>query len=46
MTDLHKESDSHGTGLVAPSGYMRLRVPRLNKGSAFTIAERAAFGLE
>ena len=46
MTDLHKESDSHGTGPGVPSGYMRLRVPRLNKGSAFTIAERAALGLE
>lgn len=46
MTDLHKESDSHGTGPVAPSGYMRLRVPRLNKGSAFTLEERAALGLE
>jgi malate dehydrogenase (oxaloacetate-decarboxylating)(NADP+) len=29
-----------------PSGYDRLRDPRLNKGTAFTAAERRAFGLE
>src|ERR1700751_335851 len=29
-----------------PTGYARLRTPRLNKGSAFTLAERTAYGLE
>jgi malate dehydrogenase (oxaloacetate-decarboxylating)(NADP+) len=46
MTDFHNESDSPGSGPVAPSGYTRLRIPRLNKGSAFTVAERSAYGLE
>ena len=46
MTDFRNESDSPGSGPVAPSGYMRLRIPRLNKGSAFTVAERSAYGLE
>ena len=32
--------------LPAPSGYDRLRDPRLNKGSAFTEAERRTYGLE
>jgi malate dehydrogenase (oxaloacetate-decarboxylating)(NADP+) len=31
---------------VAQSGYQLLRNPRLNKGSAFTDAERRAYGLE
>lgn len=38
MTDSSPES--------TPAGYARLRAPRLNKGSAFTIAERSAYGLE
>jgi malate dehydrogenase (oxaloacetate-decarboxylating)(NADP+) len=38
MTDSAPES--------TPTGYARLRVPRLNKGSAFTLAERSAYGLE
>jgi malate dehydrogenase (oxaloacetate-decarboxylating)(NADP+) len=46
MTDFPKESDSPGSGPVTPSGYMRLRIPRLNKGSGFTVAERTAYGLE
>src|SRR6201987_998723 len=29
-----------------PTGYARLRTPRLNKGSAFTLAERSAYGLD
>ena len=40
MTDSRPESSS------TPTGYARLRVPRLNKGSAFTHAERSAYGLE
>jgi malate dehydrogenase (oxaloacetate-decarboxylating)(NADP+) len=31
---------------MSESGYPRLRNPRLNKGSAFTLAERSAYGLE
>ena len=46
MTDFPKESDSPGCGPVAPSGYLRLRIPRLNKGSGFTVEERKAYGLE
>jgi malate dehydrogenase (oxaloacetate-decarboxylating)(NADP+) len=46
MTDLRPESDSPRTGPGAPTGYARLRTPRLNKGSAFTIEERSAYGLE
>src|SRR6478735_1047801 len=36
------------TGATAahPTGYERLRNPRLNKGTAFTEAERRAYGLE
>ena len=29
-----------------PTGYALLRNPRLNKGTAFTMAERHAYGLE
>jgi malate dehydrogenase (oxaloacetate-decarboxylating)(NADP+) len=39
MTDFHQDP-------VAQSGYQLLRNPRLNKGSAFTDAERRAYGLE
>ncbi len=46
MTDLRPESDSSRAGPAAPTGYARLRTPRLNKGSAFTIDERNAYGLE
>jgi malate dehydrogenase (oxaloacetate-decarboxylating)(NADP+) len=46
MTDFHSESDSPSTTSAAPVGYARLRTPRLNKGSAFTVAERAAYDLE
>ena len=38
MAELRPES--------TPTGYARLRAPRLNKGSAFTLAERGAYGLE
>jgi len=38
MAELRPES--------TPTGYARLRAPRLNKGSAFTLAERSAYGLE
>jgi malate dehydrogenase (oxaloacetate-decarboxylating)(NADP+) len=31
---------------VHPSGYQLLHNPRLNKGTAFTVAERRAYGLE
>ena len=31
---------------LRPTGYARLRTPRLNKGSAFTLEERSAYGLE
>lgn len=46
MTDFPKESDSTASGPVTPSGYVRLRIPRLNKGSGFTVEERKAYGLE
>jgi malate dehydrogenase (oxaloacetate-decarboxylating)(NADP+) len=46
MTDLRPESDSPATNAANPTGYARLRMPRLNKGSAFTVAERCAYGLE
>jgi malate dehydrogenase (oxaloacetate-decarboxylating)(NADP+) len=46
MTDLRPESDSPRAAPAAPTGYARLRTPRLNKGSAFTIDERNAYGLE
>jgi malate dehydrogenase (oxaloacetate-decarboxylating)(NADP+) len=45
MTDLRHESDSPRAS-PNPTGYARLRTPRLNKGSAFTLAERSAYGLE
>jgi malate dehydrogenase (oxaloacetate-decarboxylating)(NADP+) len=45
MTDLGHESDSPRAS-PNPTGYARLRTPRLNKGSAFTLAERSAYGLE
>jgi hypothetical protein len=44
MTDFRNESDSTRTSLAALTGYARLRAPRLNKGSAFTLAERSADG--
>ena len=34
------------TATEQPTGYDLLRNPRLNKGTAFTEAERRAFGLE
>src|SRR6202012_4092065 len=46
MTDFSPESDSPPKAPAAPTGYARLRTPRLHKGSAFTIAERSAYGLE
>jgi malate dehydrogenase (oxaloacetate-decarboxylating)(NADP+) len=46
MTDFRNESDSARTSPAALTGYARLRTPRLNKGSAFTLAERSAYGLE
>ena len=45
MTDLRPESDSPRPS-PSPTGYGRLRTPRLNKGSAFTLEERSAYGLE
>ena len=45
MTDLRPESDRPRTS-ASPTGYARLRTPRLNKGSAFTLEERSAYGLE
>jgi malate dehydrogenase (oxaloacetate-decarboxylating)(NADP+) len=45
MTDLRPESDSP-RATANPTGYARLRTPRLNKGSAFTLEERSAYGLE
>src|SRR5438477_4293657 len=35
-----------GATAAHPTGYERLRNPRLNKGTAFTEAERRAYGLE
>src|SRR5712675_1313282 len=35
-----------GATAAPPTGYERLRNPRLNKGTAFTEAERRAYGLE
>ena len=35
-----------GETTAQPTGYDRLRNPRLNKGTAFTEAERRAYGLE
>jgi malate dehydrogenase (oxaloacetate-decarboxylating)(NADP+) len=45
MTDLRPESASP-RATANPTGYARLRTPRLNKGSAFTLEERSAYGLE
>jgi malate dehydrogenase (oxaloacetate-decarboxylating)(NADP+) len=45
MTDLRSESD-RPRAAASPTGYARLRTPRLNKGSAFTLEERSAYGLE
>jgi len=45
MTDLRPDSDSPRAS-PNPTGYARLRTPRLNKGSAFTLQERSAYGLE
>jgi len=45
MTDLRPESDRPRTS-ASSTGYARLRTPRLNKGSAFTLEERSAYGLE
>jgi malate dehydrogenase (oxaloacetate-decarboxylating)(NADP+) len=42
MTEFRPESDSRS----GPTGYDLLHNPRLNKGSAFTAAERRALGLE
>src|ERR1700743_1862732 len=46
MTDFRNESDSTRTSPAALTGYARLRTPRLNKGSALTLEERSAYGLE
>ena len=45
MTELRHESDSPRAN-PSPTGYARLRTPRLNKGSAFTLEERSVYGLE
>src|SRR6266513_4856357 len=38
--------EMRGATAAHPTGYERLRNPRLNKGTAFTEAERRAYGLE
>src|SRR5262245_8560854 len=44
--DAKETAMTDATGLKGPSGYARLRNPRLNKGTAFTDAERRAYRLE
>src|SRR3977135_2287820 len=38
--------EMRGATAAHPTGYERLRNPRLNRGTAFTEAERRAYGLE
>src|SRR3984885_6841263 len=40
------ETNMTGTTTPQPTGYQRLHNPRLNKGTAFTEAERREYGLE